>query len=94
MSSTIFPPQQPPPMPPPPPIQPSAQPPYSPYVPPSGTLLQAVRGPLMMITLGALLAFDSMGGPTWSHTWPVMLIVYGLLKLAERAQGTTYAVNS
>ncbi len=67
---------------------------YSPYVPPSGTLVQAVRGPLMMITLGGLLATDSMGGPSWNHTWPVMLIVYGILKLAERAQGTTHAVNS
>ena len=79
-----------PPVPPPPPVQPS----YSPYVPPSGTLLQAVRGPMMMITLGILLATDSMGGPTWHHTWPVMLIVYGILKLAERAQGTTHAINS
>ena len=48
----------------------------------------------MMMTLGGLLATDSIGGPTWSHTWPVMLIVYGILKLAERAQGTTHAINS
>ena len=79
-----------PPVPPPPPVQPS----YSPYVPPSGTLVQAVRGPMMMMTLGGLLATDSIGGPTWHHTWPVMLIVYGILKLAERAQGTTHAINS
>ena len=79
-----------PPVPPPQPAQPSC----SPYVPPSGTLIQAVRGPLMMITLGCLLAADSVGGPSWNHTWPVMLIVYGLLKLAERAQGTPVAFNS
>ena len=79
-----------PPLPPVPPVQPH----YSPYVPPSGTLVQAVRGPLMMMTLGGLLATDAMGGPSWNHTWPVMLIVYGILKLAERAFGTTHAVNS
>ena len=78
---------------PPVPPQPAAQPSYSPYVPPSGTLMQAVRGPLMMITLGVLLAAESLGGPSWSHTWPVLLIVYGLLKLAERAQGTPGAFN-
>ena len=76
-----------------PPIPPHPQP-YSPYIAPTGSLLQAVRGPLMMMTLGGLLATDSMGGPTWSHTWPVMLIVYGILKLADRAQGTTPFVNS
>ena len=81
MSTTTVPPIPPPP--------PSATP-YSPFVPPTGTLIQAIRGPIMMITLGGLLATDSLGGPTWSHTWPVMLIVYGLLKLAERAEGTSH----
>jgi hypothetical protein len=67
---------------------------YSPYVAPSGTLMQAVRGPLMMITLGVLLTIDAMGGYTINHTWPIMLIVYGMLRLFERMEGTPSVMNS
>jgi hypothetical protein len=47
------------------------------------TLLCALRGPLLLITLGILLAVDHMGGQSFSRTWPVLLIVYGLMRLAE-----------
>lgn len=77
-----------------PPPMPTAQPVYSPYVPPTGTLLQAVRGPLMMVTLGVLLTMDSMGGFNINHTWPVLLIVYGILRLLERMEGTPSVMNS
>lgn len=49
------------------------------------TLFGALRGPLMLITLGALLAMDQMEQLSFASTWPTLLILYGALKLAERA---------
>ena len=51
----------------------------------SGNFLCAIRGPVLMITLGALLAIDQNGALSFGRTWPVLLIVFGLFKLAERA---------
>ncbi|MGI8745151.1 MAG: LiaI-LiaF-like domain-containing protein [Bryobacteraceae bacterium] len=49
-------------------------------------LIQAIRGPIMLITLGALVALDYFQGISFSRrTWPVLLIVFGLMKLLERA---------
>lgn len=53
--------------------------------PGGATVMQAVRGPLLLITLGALLAIDHMGPFPFWRTWPVLIIVFGLLKLLERA---------
>lgn len=50
---------------------------------PPATLARAVLGPLMLITLGALLAEDSMGSVSFGRTWPVLLIVFGLGKLLD-----------
>jgi hypothetical protein len=50
-----------------------------------GNLMSAIRGPIMLITVGALFAVDHFGPYGIGHTWPVILIVFGLLKLAERA---------
>jgi cell wall-active antibiotic response 4TMS protein YvqF len=52
----------------------------------NGNLICAIQGPVMMLTLGILLAADQMG--TWlsfGRTWPILLIVFGLFKLAQRA---------
>jgi hypothetical protein len=54
----------------------------------NGNILCAVRGPILMITLGALLALDQMGNLSFSRTWPVLLIVFGLFKLAEKGVST------
>lgn len=47
-------------------------------------LVRALRGPVMLITLGILflLRFD---GPGWSikTTWPLLIIVFGVMKLLE-----------
>jgi hypothetical protein len=51
----------------------------------NANLIQAVRGPLMMITLGVLLAIDHFGQYSFGRTWPLLVIVFGVLKLAERA---------
>ena len=53
----------------------------------SSSLIHAVRGPLLLITLGTLMAIDHFGPFGFSRTWPVLIIVYGVLKLAERAVG-------
>ena len=49
------------------------------------TLINAIRGPVMLITVGVLLAMDHAGSISFGRTWPVLLIVFGLFKLAERA---------
>lgn len=47
--------------------------------------LCAVRGPVMLITLGVLLSIDHFGAVSFARTWPVLLIVFGIFKLAERS---------
>jgi len=39
----------------------------------------------LVITLGVLFAIDYAGGVSVSRTWPALLIVVGLFKLAEHA---------
>ncbi len=47
---------------------------------------QAIRGPIMMITVGTLVALDYFQGISFlRRTWPVLLIVFGLMKLLEKA---------
>jgi hypothetical protein len=50
----------------------------------AASLIQAARGPIMLITLGSLVEIDYMGIYGFSRTWPVLIIVFGLLKLLER----------
>jgi uncharacterized membrane protein len=47
--------------------------------------VQAIRGPIMLIVLGSLVAIDYAGIYGFWRTWPVLIIVFGVLKLAERA---------
>jgi uncharacterized protein YaaW (UPF0174 family) len=47
------------------------------------SLVSAVRGPIMLIALGVLLAIDYSGGVSFGRTWPALLILFGLFKLAE-----------
>ena len=46
--------------------------------------VQAIRGPLVLITLGALFAMHQAGVISFGRTWPLIIIVVGLVKLAER----------
>jgi hypothetical protein len=52
---------------------------------PAVPLMRALTGPLLLTTLGVLLTIDYMGGITFGRTWPALLIVFGLCKLAEHA---------
>lgn len=49
------------------------------------SLLCAIRGPVLLITLGVLMALDQNGGISFERTWPVLLILFGVFKLAQRA---------
>jgi hypothetical protein len=50
----------------------------------SHLLLQATRGPILLITLGVLVLIDYLNIFGFSHTWPVLIIVYGVMKLLEQ----------
>jgi hypothetical protein len=47
-------------------------------------VVRAARGPIVLITLGILFAIDQMQGIGFRRTWPVLFIVFGVMKLAER----------
>ncbi len=49
---------------------------------PRNSLIDAIRGPLMLVTLGVLMAADQMDRIGIDRTWPALLILFGLLKLA------------
>lgn len=50
----------------------------------SKSLLCAIRGPIMLIAVGLLFAADQFTDYGIWRTWPVLLILLGVLKLAER----------
>jgi len=50
--------------------------------PPS--LVRAIRGPITLITVGLLFALNNFTEFTFDKTWPVLLIVFGLLSLLRR----------
>jgi len=45
---------------------------------------QAVRGPIVLITVGVLCAVHQAGILPFSRTWPLLIIVVGVMKLFER----------
>ena len=50
-----------------------------------GLYAQAVRGPVLLVALGVLCAMHQAGFVSLSRTWPLIIIVVGVLKLIERA---------
>jgi hypothetical protein len=54
-------------------------------------LLRAIRWPITLITLGTLFALNNFSNFGFNQTWPVLLIVFGLLSLAGRATRPTSA---
>jgi hypothetical protein len=45
---------------------------------------QAIRGPILLITIGVLFAVHQAGIISFARTWPLIIIVIGLMKLIER----------
>lgn len=60
----------------------------------NGNLFRAIRGPIVLITLGSLLAVDHFGPYGFSRTWPVLIIIMGLLKLLESIVGRAPRIPS
>ncbi len=47
--------------------------------------LRVVRGPILLITLGVLFVLDQQSaGLPFYRTWPILLILFGIFRLAER----------
>jgi hypothetical protein len=49
------------------------------------SLLRAIRGPITLITVGVLFAMHNFTAYRFHQTWPVLLIVFGLLSLVRRS---------
>jgi hypothetical protein len=54
-------------------------------------LLRAIRWPVTLITLGTLFALNNFTIYGFNQTWPVLLIVFGLLSLLGRTTAGTPA---
>lgn len=50
----------------------------------SYNVIRAIRGPITLITLGILFALQNFTRWGFDQTWPVLLIVFGLLSLMQR----------
>jgi len=50
----------------------------------SSSLVRAIRGPVTLITVGVLFALNNFTPYSFNQTWPVLLIVFGLLSLLRR----------
>ena len=46
--------------------------------------VRAIRGPILLIAFGCLTALNHTNRLDFERSWPVLIIVYGVLKLAER----------
>jgi hypothetical protein len=53
------------------------------------SLVRAVRGPITLITVGVLFALNNFTPYQFHQTWPVILIVFGLLSLLRRGGDPT-----
>ena len=49
------------------------------------SLVRAIRGPVTLITVGVLFALNNFTPYQFHQTWPVLLIVFGLLSLLRRS---------
>ena len=47
-------------------------------------LVRATRGPIVLITMGILFWLDQADQLGFGRTWPVLIIVIGVMKLIER----------
>jgi Domain of unknown function (DUF5668) len=53
------------------------------------SLVRAIRGPITLITLGVLFALNNFTPFQFHQTWPILLIVFGLLSLLRRGVDPT-----
>jgi hypothetical protein len=55
----------------------------------SHATIRAIRGPITLITIGVLFALNNFTQYGFDKTWPVILIVFGLLSLLCRGAQPT-----
>lgn len=53
-------------------------------------LMRALRGPVTLIVLGVLFAVDHLWVFRFRQTWPILLIVFGLMTLLAREERPSY----
>lgn len=53
--------------------------------------VQAIRGPVVLVTIGVLFAIHQAGILSFGQTWPLLIIVIGLMKLFERVGSPAHA---
>ena len=51
----------------------------------ASSLVRALRGPVLLVTTGTLFAIDHATDWNFMQTWPVLVIVFGLMKFWELA---------
>jgi hypothetical protein len=56
----------------------------TPGYPQQAPLIRAVRGPILLMVIGALFALDHFTEYQIGQTWPVLLIIAGVLMLLGR----------
>jgi hypothetical protein len=60
----------------------------------SYSMIRAIRGPVTLITIGVLFALNNFTRYGFDQTWPVILIVFGLLSLLRRGTQPTGPGNA
>src|ERR1019366_5386360 len=55
----------------------------------NGSVVRAIRGPVCLIPIGALFALNNFTRYRFDQTWPVILIVFGLMSLLRRGVETS-----
>lgn len=55
----------------------------------NGSVIRAIRGPVILITIGGLFALNNFTRYHFDQTWPVILIVFGLMSLLRRGVETS-----
>jgi hypothetical protein len=51
--------------------------------------MRGLMGPVVLVTVGVLSLSESLGGPNWGRTWPVLLLAIGLTQLLSRNAAQT-----
>jgi hypothetical protein len=60
----------------------------------AGSCNRGMAGPVALITWGIIVLIDHLHGPSWNRTWPVILLVIGIVKLMERSGHGPYTPMS
>jgi hypothetical protein len=60
----------------------------------TANIIQAARGPILLITVGVLMVIDYNTSFTFGRTWPALIIVFGVLKLLERMAGPGQSIQA